>query len=213
MGVAFTLGLVGILFILFIILCQVFLIGLILFIIGIVKYRKYKRMQIPKKFPKIFIIVGSVLMIVPAVLIIKPRLEPSYDEMVEKDMSQVIECFENRDEDKLEDLFTKDKQSERNLGKKITKAFDFIEGDIISYEKVEAKRSGGGSNEECIYDYYSGGYDNIETSSGKIYRIVISSYLRHGDKDNSGVIEITVVDITNEDSLGSDTEEPKTVIR
>lgn len=199
MGVAFTLGFLGIFLVIFLILLGILLTGLILLIIGIVSGRACRKKGVVKKYPKVLMVLGSILIIIPILWVVRflwPSNEPSSEEMYEQQQVQVIEAFKNRDTVGLKDTFLTNRQTD-HLEKDIQKAFSYIEGDIVSYEHLESERSGLGSGEEGMYDEYEGGYGPVETSTGKQYTIYIFSVINLDEEERSGVERIVVEEVTS----------------
>ena len=211
MGVAFAFGVVGILLILFFILLGVAFTGLILLIIGIVTAKIHKKKEIVKKYPKVLIVVGLVLIIVPLILILHFILPSDYrfpDEIYEAQTAQVIEAFQKQDVNSLKETFLTEKQTDA-LDEKIREAFTYIEGDIVSYD--ELGRNTFLENDDPVHQklrYYGGGYHHVITSTGKEYTIYIDSLVFEGDEKHSG-IESIVVEETVEGATEEETAEEK----
>lgn len=200
MGAAFALGLVGMLFVCFFILSGMLLTGLILLIIGISTGRFHKRKGLNKKYPKVLTVIGLVFIILPIILVLRffPNQEPMPKEIYEKQASNVMDAFVKRDTDSLRETFLAAEQTEL-LDREIAEAFAYIEGDIVSYERLESESHGGGSNEAYIYDNYEGGYSPVITSTGKQYSIDIYSFIVWGEEEQSGVDSIVVEEIMKGD--------------
>lgn len=88
--------------------------------------------------------------------------------------------------------------------------FDFIDGDIVSYDEPEDYHNGATTTPLDGYVKRSFGSDikNIHTSTGKVYSLGHDVYMVFKDKpDYVGVYNITVFDETQYDSEDNCPEE------
>lgn len=117
-----------------------------------------------------------------------------------KERNAIIGYFaEDNSDDLLSDFSDIIKKERANLTKEeIEDAFDFIEGDIISYD---TNPMGGICKKDVVVKYYLDTwfyYTNVQTNAGKTYSIYVNYvYLDKYNKDNEGIVKITLCD--NED--------------
>jgi len=114
-----------------------------------------------------------------------------------------MDCFIDNDEEKLYSLFSTKSKKYYKLEEQIEAAFDFIDGEIISYE-LPTDTGGGGyeiENGKTIADNMTP-WIYIETDSGKIYRIVFQYFTVFvEDRNGEGLYCIIVSLLDNKKSL------------
>lgn len=119
------------------------------------------------------------------------------DQQAKEMQVQIMECFKNKDKEKLKSLFSKYAIDNCNLDKQIDEAFDFIDGEIISYD--EPFPSACGSLDKKSYGAET---ENIKTDKGAEYSIGFQGWLTNNEKsDEVGVMFIEVDDKKILDSL------------
>lgn len=115
--------------------------------------------------------------------------------------NQIIDCFENRDSATLQTMFSINAQHQLNLDEEISKAFNFIDGDIISHDEPSGTTGGGVIKPEgTVQKGVVGAIRHIVTDKGTTYSIAFSGYVIFDeDEDNLGICAITVrnVDLFN----------------
>ena len=118
-----------------------------------------------------------------------------------KERNDIIEYFVEENSDDLFSDFSEIIKEERdNLTKReIEYAFDFIEGDIISYD---ASSIGGTYKKKGMLKYYFDTwfyYTNVQTNANKTYSIYVNYvYLDKYNKDYEGIVKITICDNEND---------------
>ena len=93
--------------------------------------------------------------------------------------SVVMESFQSKDEDSLFMLFNEymRKNYKEDLERDIKGAFDFIDGDIVSYDEPSIEPSTQKTDENgIIKDSHEIWIDNIRTDKGKKYEIKFKTY-------------------------------------
>lgn len=108
------------------------------------------------------------------------------DDVKVRDMSEtIIECFINKDIETLKSMFCPIILSLDDIDEQIQGAFDFIDGEIISYDipRVHAMHK---QNHEGIttLHYIRPNIRNIESNLGKTYEIRYYSYLANTENNN-----------------------------
>lgn len=109
-------------------------------------------------------------------------------------MTEIMECFRNRDKEKLNGFLNDYYRDSPQIDKDIDEAFDFIDGKIIAYDHIYA---GGGTR--YAYDdlYYVAYHANtyIITDKGAEYEIFLKVRLR--DDEDSKNVGVRVIEIRN----------------
>ena len=135
----------------------------------------------------------------------------SPETVVRKQIEIILQAVIDRDEKAIEELFCPYvREHDEQLQEEIIGMFDFIDGDIVSYDEPEIYRNGGTMTPLDGYVERSFGFDvtNIYTSTGKVYSLGHDVYLVFKEKsDYVGVYDITVFDKTPYDSEDDCSEE------
>ena len=108
---------------------------------------------------------------------------------------QIIKYFIDHDMDSLKNMFSDRVKKVHDLDREISKAFDYIGGEIISYDDPHGTESYKESREGQGYTkrYLGGDIKDIETSTGKIYLISFSSIdIFQQDESMVGISSISV---------------------
>ena len=149
---------------------------------------------------KKLLLISSIIMITMALLTGCISSNSDYitpDQQADNLTVQIFDCFLNNDSETLKNLFSLNVQESHDLDTEIQEAFDYIGGDIISYDEPDGTIQGKTRRaEEGITQMVLGGsIRNIETDTGKTYRISFTSYaINKDDEDDVGVISIGVID-------------------
>jgi hypothetical protein len=127
-----------------------------------------------------------------------------------KDLAQeIMDAFTEKDEEALFSLFSQELQEYPLAREQIQEAFNFIDGEIISYELPAFAEGGGKVIEEgkimseniapIIYD--------IETDSGKRYQILFQYFIIFEyDKNREGLVLVSVFEVDENDKIIEDVE-------
>jgi len=120
-----------------------------------------------------------------------------------QDMGQrIIDAFIAEDEDALYAVLSEKAQNFYRTKEQIQEAFDFIEGEIISYEL--ARHTGGGSKAieggVVVHESISSIIRFIKTDTGHTYQIIASYVLI--DKDRDGTLGISGIILSLCDESG-----------
>ncbi len=117
-----------------------------------------------------------------------------------EDAEGVYSAFRDRDTEELEDMFCEKAAKDQDLRMEIESIFDFIDGNIISYEKFFC--SGESTSVEDGKTIRLNGEPNlmnVKTDSGALYRIQFSDILIYdADPTWVGIAEIAVTRIEND---------------
>jgi len=113
---------------------------------------------------------------------------------------KVMDCFINKDSETLKEMFCSKAKIRPDLDEQISEAFEFIEGNIISYDDYIA------SYDEVAYEEgkvvercYVPIIDDIKTDKKRTYKIVISLYtVFNEDEGRVGITSLTIYE--NEDN-------------
>lgn len=144
-------------------------------------------------------------------------------EKTEKLCSDIYAAFAERNADKLEVLFSQKTAETHKLRDEIAKAFELIDGNIISYDKMNTDVPNGS------FHYVSDTYSQfvclntvwgIKTDTGAVYGIRIIHCLNYkGDESYNGIFKLKIIIGTDYDgeelcSIGEVTEiyEPQALV-
>lgn len=83
----------------------------------------------------------------------------------------IVECFNNKDIDTLEEMFCEYRKTNCDLHEQIENAYNCIDGKIVSYNFVNDGMSGGTENGRYTENDYALQLKNIKTDTGKEYII------------------------------------------
>lgn len=115
----------------------------------------------------------------------------------------VLQYIQEKNADAIYDMLCKKLQKTPNIKEQLEQTFDFIEGDVISYETGYSSSTGEWSkgkakmalSEDC---------NPIETSSGKVYQLVVHYYDENDfEPELVGIYWISMVE-NNQENTGSD---------
>ena len=120
-------------------------------------------------------------------------------EIATEQSEYIMECVVNKDKEGLKSVFSKHIAETHDLDKEIDEFFEFIDGEIVTYDEPEG-HEGGYSIEygEYIEKKLSGDIDNVKTDKGKTYSIGYQSYYIY--KSNEDYIGVGIINIVDEDT-------------
>ncbi|MCR5143625.1 MAG: DUF5104 domain-containing protein [Ruminococcus sp.] len=126
------------------------------------------------------------------------------DESAQEMITNIVVCFENKDKETLTTYFCESTQKNGNLDYEIDEAFEFIDGDIVSYGEPHSGCIG------SITDKAYGGYINeVKTEKGTIYKFDFKGMYRYDeDKTQEGVSGLRIINMSD----GYDYDNPKSDI-
>lgn len=107
---------------------------------------------------------------------------------------KVMDCFINKDSETLKEMFCSKAKIRPDFDEQINEAFEFIDGNIISYDDYIA------SMDEVAYDegkvvrkYHAPVTDHIKTDKNRTYKITINLYtVLDKDEGRVGITSLTV---------------------
>ena len=108
----------------------------------------------------------------------------------------IMECIVNKDKQGLKSVFSEHISETHDLDKEIDEFFEFIDGEIVSYDEPEGYEGGytmeyGKYKEKELY----GEIDNIKTDKGKTYSIGYQSYYIYiSNESREGINVISIID-------------------
>lgn len=107
----------------------------------------------------------------------------------------IISCFDDKDVDKMKDIFCSYVQDMDNLEDEIEDAFDEVEGKVISYNSVYYGSDGSIRDGKWKIKRDQTEIREIETDKGEEFIIKFSEYIIYDeDKDKEGVYFIQLRD-------------------
>lgn len=115
---------------------------------------------------------------------------------------KVIDCFINKDSETLKEMFCSRAKIDPDFDKQIDEAFEYINGNIISYDDYIPSASSANYDEgKLVERFYSPRIKNIKTDAKRTYKIVINLYTVYDkDEERVGINSLTVRE-NSEDSV------------
>ncbi len=217
---------IGILAVIGIALILMLIAGIVLLVVGIVKKRQYKKNGMVKKYPKVCIVLGTILTIIPISIVgyvgISSILKPSdngynpdtYDPhtagvyedqeyMEEVYVKDVLRCLDEEDVDGFKELFSEYAITQMNdLDEQIQTAMEVYDGKTVSYEKVDAGSAGGHSYGHYYRKSISTYIEGVVTDTGKKYiiffkvRVVVDE-----DISKEGMTRFVIIDAETDEKV------------
>ena len=117
--------------------------------------------------------------------------------MARRQGKEIMEYVLNKDKEGLKSMFSKYILETHDLDNEIDEFFEFIDGEIISYDEPDGDDRGGqySPNESKRIRKLGGNVNNIKTDKGKTYSIsFLTYYIYNSNKDKVGVDVIGVID-------------------
>lgn len=108
---------------------------------------------------------------------------------------EIIRCFNEKDSDGLKSMFCETVKKTENLDEQIENAFDFIDGEITSYDYLIGSESKsvdeGKVTKKRVYPWIT----EILTDKNRKYEMQFDSYIIYENKDEAiGIICIEIFD-------------------
>ena len=157
-----------------------------------------------KKIISIFAILSLILICLCIIAVLRPaeEYEPTSIEVAEEQAELILQAMIKQDTKAIKSMFSKKIQDCDDLERQIEESYEFIQGEIISYDSpkgytLESSYKDG----ELEYEALHGAIMNIETDQGKEYRIYHDAVYICDDKDAIGVCTIHLTDCTDEDNF------------
>lgn len=123
--------------------------------------------------------------------------------MATNQSKSIITYVVNHDENALKDMFCKYISKKHDLDNELTDFFNYIHGDIISYDEPIGQRGFKSSTPDGIEVLeFKGSISNIKTDAGKTYRISFNSY--HTYTENEDYVGISFIVIQEIDTYDTD---------
>lgn len=120
---------------------------------------------------------------------------------------EILNNIQGRDADSLKEMFCERTKKTYDLDKEIAQAFEFIDGEIISYDKPDkGSQSKSTTPQETTELSFGGHIDNIKTDTGKNYKIEF--YYNHICAEDEEYVGIEFIDIIDEDTYDPETGYP-----
>lgn len=114
------------------------------------------------------------------------------EEAAEETIKNVVSCFETKDKETLKSYFSEAIREEYDLDVQIEAAFEFIDGDILSYGDP-VTRAGGPTSDKSYGAYY----DDVTTANGTTYKIdFMGKYRYDADPKRNGIKGIRVINMS-----------------
>ena len=116
-------------------------------------------------------------------------------DLAKERQAEIMECFINKDAETIKSFFSEYViETYPDIDTQIDKAFNFLDGEIISYDEPFSSASGSKDRKA-----YGADTRNIITDKGTEYKISFKGWLTNSKETNKvGVICIKVIDMTDE---------------
>lgn len=116
-------------------------------------------------------------------------------------VNTILECIETNDTETIKSLFAPDLQESPELDEQIQSLLDFMDGEIISYAEPFGERGSGMVRDgETVYQELIGQIADIQTDSGKTYRLNHSAIFKN--KNNPDCLGVYYIEIQDVDLVG-----------
>ena len=117
------------------------------------------------------------------------------DQLAVERQTEIMDCFINKDAETIKSFFSEYViETYPDIDTQIDKAFNFLDGEIISYDEPFSSASGSKDRKA-----YGADTRNIITDKGTEYKISFKGWLTNSKETNKvGVICIKVIDMTDE---------------
>ena len=124
-------------------------------------------------------------------------------EIATEQSEYIMECIVNKDKEGLKSIFSKHVAETHDLDEEIDELFEFIDGEIISYDTPEGNEGGYTRRDgEYTEKELNGHTENIKTDNGKIYRVGFMMYqICKSNPDFVGVDLIVIADKTDKKNV------------
>lgn len=96
---------------------------------------------------------------------------------------KILGYIRNKNSEALKDMFCEELKESDGFDELLDRAMNFIDGEIVSYDKIVDGDGGYGST----WDSLAPSINNIQTDTGKTYFINISIYFEHEDPKKLGI--------------------------
>lgn len=113
------------------------------------------------------------------------------------DISQkIVDYFNKKDLDGLKEIFCQKTQGISDIREQIQAAFEFINGNIVSYNHTLEAAGEGQSREKGETVKFDNGWiiNDIRTDTDKVYKIFVHMFLLDTDKNREGVSYLCITD-------------------
>lgn len=125
----------------------------------------------------------------------------------------VLSYIQDKNTDAIYDMLCERLKKDPNIKERIEETFDFIEGDVISYETSYSSGDGKWTKDGKAKMSKSWDCNPIETASGKVYQLVVQYYDENDfEPDLVGIYLISMVE-NNQENTGTDYFKKKIVIK
>jgi len=114
---------------------------------------------------------------------------------------KVMDCFINKDSETLKEMFCSKAKIRPDFDEQINEAFEFIDGNIISYDDYIASMDEVAYEEgKAVERYYVPIIDDIKTDKNRTYKIAIRLYtVFDEDEGRVGITSVTIRE--NDDNI------------
>ena len=126
------------------------------------------------------------------------------DKIAKNQSETIIRCVKDKDIEGLKEILCERLKEKDDIDTQIQELFDFVDGDIISYDNPRGGVRGGETTpEETILKRTGGEIRNIVTDTERHYLIDFEAYVIN--KGNEDYIGVSSISISDEDAYDQET--------
>lgn len=127
----------------------------------------------------------------------------SQDKICQETCEEVFEYIKDHDTENLIELFSEESAEKHDLEKEIEEMYDFIDGNLDSYESISDPATGESVRDGKIVRLNGSPWiKGVKTTTGHEYIILVEIVLIYEDKNYEGVAQIGINDVNTEERLG-----------
>ncbi|MGN0632544.1 MAG: DUF5104 domain-containing protein [Oscillospiraceae bacterium] len=128
---------------------------------------------------------------------------PGRVELAEQTQNEIMDCFLNKDSEGIINLMSPYVQQNYALDTEIEEAFEYIDGEIVSYDEPKFGASAAASDESGWVRYgYHGSTENVITDKGTEYTISFKGWcIYRDDASKVGVYRIYISNETKKETI------------
>ncbi len=155
------------------------------------------------RMKKILIIIPLVLVLILSIRLFNRNkcygIYLTQSNYMEHKSEKLIDYIDDEDIEGLKSMFCEKNKAECNLDKQIKEALEFIDGDIVSYDRPYGASSEQIRDGKVKMSWVTPGIENILTSKGKKYEIYFDYNIVDGSHlEYIGITQIIINDITDD---------------
>ena len=109
---------------------------------------------------------------------------------------KIVDCFNEKDTESIVNILCKKTQEIADIKEQIRKGFEFVKGNIVSYDKEFEAAGEGQSTEYGETLEFDNGWtiNDVTTDIGEVYTIYVHMFVLDTDKNREGVSNFSITD-------------------